>query len=103
VPVPGNPHPGVLWQFLVAGQYDDGEGSLGTGSTCERRVPPVPCAPSEQLLCEATGGIWDPLSCGHYHCGQFPPCDAIIPGCNCGPSSNFAPGIGCFPDPTCNS
>ncbi len=56
---------------------------------------------SEQHLCEMTDGTWDPLSCGHYFCGQFPDCDAIIPGCDCGPGRNFQAGLGCVPDPAC--
>jgi len=101
VQVDDAPHPGVLWLFQVAGQYADGEGPLGINWTCEPRTPALSCSPSEQVLCEVTGGIWDPLSCGHYPCGQFPPCDAIIPGCNCGPGNNYTPEVGCHPDPTC--
>jgi len=101
--IPGTPAPEVVWSLLVSGQYPDGEGPLGVGWTCETRTPSVSCHPSEQLLCEATGGIWDPLSCGHYNCGQFPACDAIIPGCNCGPTRNFEVGVGCVPDPACGS
>ena len=55
----------------------------------------------DQALCTASGGAWDPLSCGHYSCGYFPECDAIIPGCDCGPGGNFEPGVGCVDDPTC--
>jgi hypothetical protein len=55
----------------------------------------------ELVLCELTGGVWDPNSCGHYDCGQLPACDAIIPGCDCGPDMNFVEDTGCFPDETC--
>jgi hypothetical protein len=55
----------------------------------------------DQQLCEETGGVWDPVSCGDYFCGQFPLCDAIIPGCDCGPLANFIEGEGCAPDPAC--
>ena len=100
--VPLDPHAGQTWLFQVAGQFGDGEGPLGVGWTCERRVPLTPCDPAERLLCETTGGIWDPQACGHYHCGVPQDCQAIIPGCDCGPSSNFQPGLGCQPDPACN-
>jgi hypothetical protein len=102
-PVPDGPHAGWLWLLDVSGQYAEGEGPLGMSWTCEPRVPAVPCQPSEQSLCEETGGTWDPLSCGHYPCGQFPACDAIIPGCNCGPGKNFVAGTGCVIDPACGS
>ena len=101
--VPGTPLPGGSWLLLLAGQYSTGEGSLGIGWNCHERQPLINCEPTEQVLCEATGGSWDPISCGHYNCGQFPACDAIIPGCDCGPTSNFVPGIGCAPDPVCGS
>jgi hypothetical protein len=57
--------------------------------------------PTDQELCEGTGGRWDPNSCGHYPCGDFPSCDAVIPGCDCGPLSNFREGEGCRTDPGC--
>ena len=44
VPVLSEPHPGVLWLFQVAGQYAEGEGPLGTGWTCEPRIPSAPCS-----------------------------------------------------------
>jgi hypothetical protein len=56
---------------------------------------------SDEQLCVDTGGRWDPISCGHYHCGFFPECDAVIPGCDCGAGLNFKPGLGCIPDPQC--
>ncbi len=57
--------------------------------------------PDPQMLCEATGGRWDEQSCGHYECGFPPPCDAIIPGCDCGPGKNFDPLEGCIFDEAC--
>jgi len=56
---------------------------------------------SDQALCETTGGIWDPNSCGHPQCGDFPSCLAIIPGCDCGPFANFVEGQGCIEDESC--
>lgn len=56
-------------------------------------------ASAAEQACLATGGTWDPLSCGHYACGQRPLCLAIIPGCNCGPSSVFVEGAGCVAAP----
>ncbi|MEM6292777.1 MAG: hypothetical protein AAGA54_16000 [Myxococcota bacterium] len=54
-----------------------------------------------QALCEATGGTWDPVACGDYVCGVPNPCEAIIPGCDCGPDANFVDGEGCVDDPKC--
>lgn len=59
---------------------------------------PAECC-SEQNLCENTGGYWNEQSCGHYGCGQGPTCDALIPGCDCGPSSVFEEGFGCVENP----
>lgn len=55
----------------------------------------------DEALCAATGGEWDPGSCGHYSCGFAPECAAIIPGCDCGPLQNFRSGSGCTTDPDC--
>lgn len=55
----------------------------------------------EDVLCEQTGGLWDPLSCGHYLCGDAPDCRAIVPGCDCGPDASFVSGEGCVPDASC--
>jgi hypothetical protein len=96
------PPPGGTMHYLVTGNSAGSEGTLGVNSEGELRPNAFPCVgPSEQELCEATGGTWDPISCGHYTCGQFPACDAIIPGCDCGPDRNFQPGIGCVLDPDC--
>jgi len=74
---------------------------LGGGRVvCTLRACPI-CPPSEATLCVETGGVWDPTSCGHYRCGAFPECDAVIPGCNCGPERNFRAGVGCVDDPAC--
>ncbi len=54
-------------------------------------------------LCSQTGGVWDMLSCGHYHCGNPPDCKAIIPGCNCGPDSIFDSEKGCIESTECTS
>ena len=72
-----------------------------------RRVMRVPSRPFEvvaiddEALCTGTGGTWDPLSCGHYPCGFVPECEAIIPGCDCGPGSTFVDGVGCQVDASC--
>ena len=55
----------------------------------------------DQALCESTGGTWEPTSCGHYDCGLPPECAAIIPGCDCGATMNFADGQGCVEDDQC--
>jgi hypothetical protein len=96
------PLSGEAMHYLVTGNNVGGEGSLGVNSAGEPRPNSFPCVgPSEQELCETTGGTWDPGSCGHYTCGQFPDCDAIIPGCDCGVGRNFEAGVGCFDDPSC--
>jgi hypothetical protein len=59
------------------------------------------CAPTDRSACEQSGGEWDPDSCGHYECGLFPDCDAVIPGCNCGPGQRFESGSGCVPSDDC--
>lgn len=56
---------------------------------------------SDQELCTGTGGTWDDGACGHYMCGIPNPCDALIPGCDCGPTSNFVDGMGCVEDDEC--
>src|SRR5690606_20869799 len=58
-------------------------------------------AADEQTLCQTTGGTWESGSCGHYACGLSPACDALIPGCDCGPEDNFQTSTGCVPDPEC--
>jgi hypothetical protein len=60
------------------------------------------CMPqADAALCEDTGGTWDEGSCGHYSCGRAPDCDALIPGCDCGPVANFVQSAGCSRDPEC--
>ncbi|MBW2273034.1 MAG: hypothetical protein JRG96_07165 [Deltaproteobacteria bacterium] len=60
------------------------------------------CLPiGEEHLCAHTDGEWDESSCGHYECGAFPDCDAVIPGCNCGPDSVFVEKRGCVEDIAC--
>lgn len=56
---------------------------------------------SESCLCESTGGTWDEGTCGHYMCGDPNPCEAIIPGCDCGAGRSFADGVGCAADAAC--
>jgi hypothetical protein len=59
--------------------------------------------PTNEELCEATGGAWDTSSCGHYACGERPLCRALIPGCDCGPNANFVEGAGCVEDAACDA
>ncbi|MEM6731872.1 MAG: hypothetical protein AAF658_09960, partial [Myxococcota bacterium] len=56
---------------------------------------------ADSVVCEQTGGRWDETSCGDYQCGQFPVCDAIVPGCDCGEAANFVSGSGCIQDREC--
>lgn len=55
----------------------------------------------EARLCAETEGRWVPDSCGNFVCGQFPDCDAVIPGCDCGHGRNFVSDVGCSYDATC--
>ncbi len=59
------------------------------------------CPNREEALCGATDGQWDPNACGHYTCGQPNECDAIDPGCNCGPTQYFDEFFGCRDDNQC--
>jgi hypothetical protein len=61
------------------------------------------CGPDNLALCVETGGVWHPEACGHYSCGQPNECAAIIPGCDCGPSSGFLEGFGCVQSPGCDA
>ena len=56
-----------------------------------------------QALCEGSGGTWDPVACGDYVCGVPLDCKAIIPGCDCGFTMNFEPGVGCVEDDACGA
>ena len=91
-----------LWYVLRA-TNGCGVGTYGFNSEGSERGGPIleSCPTSEAELCHETGGWWDIDSCGHYWCGQFPDCDAIIPGCDCGPGRNFVPGLGCVDDEDC--
>jgi hypothetical protein len=88
--------------YLVTGTSAGVEHTLGVDGHGLLRPNANPCGGvTEQALCVATGGTWDPFSCGHYLCGQFPDCDAIDPGCDCGSGRNFQPETGCVDDPQC--
>ena len=68
-----------------------------------RQVPPSEpecLGLNDKKLCVDTGGQWDPLACGDAKCGIPNPCEAIIPGCNCGPTESFQSGVGCVEDPS---
>ncbi len=54
-----------------------------------------------EALCEASGGTWDPSSCGDYYCGDPPDCEAVIPGCDCGPYAIFDHNWGCIVSQEC--
>jgi hypothetical protein len=59
--------------------------------------------PTQQALCEATGGRWTVgEGCGHFTCGRpnlLEPC--VMPGCDCGPHASFVSGEGCVVDELC--
>lgn len=54
------------------------------------------------MLCEDTGGVWDPTACGHTQCGLPDICKAMIPGCDCGPNLTFDEALGCVVDEACD-
>lgn len=70
-------------------------------AVCYGRCVPAPS--DEETLCAASNGRWMPNSCGHYACGQAPACDAIIAGCDCGPTANFVEGRGCVASNECGA
>jgi hypothetical protein len=80
-----------------------GEGPCA-GTTCEPcggdEMEPVPPVTNEEL-CLMTGGKYDSNSCGHYNCGEQPTCEAVLPGCDCGPNMNFNAYFGCLEDMAC--
>jgi hypothetical protein len=61
----------------------------------------IACPIDAQALCEQTFGQWDDRSCGDYRCGRRPVCQALIPGCNCGPGRIFDAACGCGSSPVC--
>jgi hypothetical protein len=104
------------WDEVACGHY-----ACGLPNGCEAIIPGCDCgaganyvaargcvedpacgAPGDpRLLCEATEGRWDEVSCGDYQCGVPNDCEAIIPGCDCGAGANFDAGRGCVEDPIC--
>jgi len=96
------PPSGVVAFYLVSGNTDGFESGLGVGVEGAVRPHTSACGLlSDELLCLETGGIWDPLACGHYWCGLPIDCTAVVPGCDCGSDGNFVDGVGCVADPGC--
>ncbi len=106
---------GGRWDVTACGHY-----SCGAPNECAAVIPGCDCGDdanfvegvgcvddpacsplSDEELCELSDGDWDAGSCGHYVCGAFPDCDAVIPGCNCGDGANFVDGVGCVVDSAC--
>lgn len=84
----------------------DGPNYCNAGLTClaegcAQAETTTPEAQARQL-CEATGGDWVELSCGHYSCGRPPVCAALVPGCNCGAGRNYTT-LGCAEDVSCET
>lgn len=96
-----NPVPCDFDEDCPVGQICQGSSVCPPDMVCIWKGEPGVCVGANPALCEATGGRWDPNSCGHYECGNVPACRAIIPGCDCGPLSNFVRGQGCVPDDEC--
>ncbi len=108
-----------VWNEAACGHYQCGQpnacAAVIPGCDCgpdanfvegEGCVEDPVCAPEpigDEALCINSGGAWDEAACGHYECGQTNLCNAIIPGCDCGPGSNFVEGEGCIEDPVCQS
>ncbi len=61
------------------------------------------CRPAAEALCVASGGRWDPDTCGHYDCGVQALACTGVPGCDCGPTMNFVAGTGCELDGDCGT
>lgn len=59
--------------------------------------------PDARSLCGRTGGRWNEYGCGHTGCGRVVDCDAIIPGCDCGPTAMFDERLGCLAVPGCGA
>lgn len=106
---------GGLWDDLACGHYlcglpndcraIDPGCNCGMGSNFREFLGCVRDDTCEDIgadvLCERSGGTWDPGACGHYTCGTPNACEALIPGCDCGSGANFDEALGCLPDPTC--
>jgi hypothetical protein len=97
---PAEPEAGDGFWYVLRAHNGCGVGAYGYGAGGER-MPAPSCPLTERELCGDTGGDWREDSCGHYICGVEPDCDAIIPGCDCGPGRNFQHGTGCMHDPGC--
>ena len=86
-------------------ESDSDEGSSGgsssTGGESSTGGSSSTGEPDAEQLCEDTGGTWDENACDHYACGVPNACEAIIPGCDCGPDANFVEGEGCVVDDAC--
>lgn len=67
-----------------------------TGCTRDAR-----CRQTDAELCTATGGTYDPTTCGDAHCGERSLLACATGGCDCGPRSIFSPGRGCVMDTAC--
>ncbi len=97
-----DPPPSCAWDELPQDTNDDG---CADTCLCVDGSQPGPdgCTGSaaDKQLCKLTGGTWDPNACGDYICGQPQLCDALIPGCDCGPDANFVDYQGCVEDPAC--
>lgn len=79
----------------------EGSSSSEGGSSSESSSSTGDLGP--QGLCEATDGTWDPNACGDSFCGIPNDCEAVIPGCDCGPNANFVEDEGCVADDACTT
>ena len=98
-----------VWDEAACGHY-----VCGVPNDCEALIPGCDCGDNlnfvegagcvidvacgcgdARCFCEGTGGVWDEAACGNYFCGMPNPCDAVIPGCDCGEGRNFVASEGC--------
>ncbi len=101
----------------ASGSSSSGEASTGSGEdtgsdtdsastagvTSDTSSESESDGPQDEMTCLDTGGTWVPEACGHYTCGIPQDCQAVIPGCDCGPFRVFASGVGCFVDDKCET
>ena len=61
------PEPGEGYWYLVREANECGVGSYGTDSRGSLRTGDeiASCPITNEELCNASGGVWDPVSCGH--------------------------------------
>jgi hypothetical protein len=72
--------------------FEPGRGCVATG--CAEPLP------NRRVLCEGTGGSWEPICCDTV-CGDFCPEPCAADACNCGPGREFLE-TGCIETTRCH-